>query len=206
MKFPMIVNYTVSLFMLCNPLTAIPVFLNLTSNRSMKERRRVGYWMGGAVALILAGATWVGAPLLGILGIRVPAFQCAGGIVVFLLGLSMLYAQVSPIRQVEEEESTRAALPIVPLAIPLMAGPGALSGVIVMASSYRAFWDLIILSLCGIFIGFVTLVIFHFASQVERRLGPSGLNIITRVGGLILASLAVEIFTQGIEGLFFSNP
>lgn len=203
MKFPVIVNYIVSLFMLCSPLTAIPVFLSLTQGRDRKERRKIGLWMGIAVTIILVIATWIGGPLLDVLGIRVPAFQCAGGIVVFLLALSMLYAQVSPIRQGEEEEQAKAALPIVPLATPILAGPGALSGAIVTANTYHAFWELVILSVCGLVVGAATALIFYFAVQVEKRLGPSGLNIITRIGGLILASLAVEIFAQGIEGLFF---
>ena len=205
MKIPAIINYFVSLFMLCSPLTAIPVFLNLTHGRSREARSRIAVLLGVAVGIILVVTTWIGGSLLEILGIRIPAFQCAGGIIVFLLALSMLNAQMSPMRQTEEEEKAKAVIPIVPLAIPVMAGPGALSGVIVAANTYSSFSDLVVLSLCGAFLGVITALILYFGMQLEKKLGPSGLNVVTRIGGLILAALAVEIFVQGMEGLLSSS-
>ncbi len=202
MKSAEIVNYFVSLFMLCSPLTAIPVFLNLTQGKQKEERRRMAILLGFAVSLILVGATWVGGHLLYILGIRIAAFQCAGGVIVFLLALSMLNAQMSPMRQVENEEKARSPIPIVPLAIPVMAGPGALSGAIVASNIHSTFYELTILSICDIAVGAASIFILYFAVQLERKLGPSGLNVVTRIGGLILAALAVEIFVQGIDTLF----
>ena len=206
MRIPFIINNFVTLFMLCSPLTAIPVFLSLTRGRGREERSRVALWMGIAIALILTVTTWIGGSLLAVLGIRIPAFQCAGGIIVFLLALSMLNAQISPMRQSEEEEgNVRAAIPIVPLAIPVMAGPGALSTVIVLANTYQTIPDRLILSLCDISVGALVACVLYFATQLEKKLGPSGLNIITRIGGLILAALSVEIIVQGIEGIFFTK-
>jgi multiple antibiotic resistance protein len=199
---PLIANYFVSIFMLCSPLAAIPVFLSLTQGKLKDDRRRIALWIGLAVGVILVITTWIGAPLLAILGIRIPAFQCAGGIIVFLLALSMLNAQMSPMRQIEQEEKTKSPIPIVPLAIPVMAGPGALSGVIVASNTYHTLPDLVILSICAVAMGFVTTLILHFATTLEKNLGPSGINILTRIGGLILAALAIEIFAQGLEGLF----
>ncbi|MBS3904629.1 MAG: NAAT family transporter [Simkania sp.] len=202
MKAPLIVNYFVTLFMLCSPLTAIPVFLSLTQGRDKKERRTIGITSGIAVAIILPLTTWIGAPFLAFLGIRIEAFQCAGGIIVFLLALSMLNAQISPMRHSEEETKTKApSVSVVPLAIPIMAGPGALSGVIVASNTYASFADHIILSFCGIGVGIVAAILLCFALPMERKLGSSGLNIVTRIGGLILAALAIEIFVQGLEGL-----
>lgn len=202
MKGPLLVNYFVSIFMLCNPLTAIPVFLSLTHGKHREERRRIALWLGLAIIVILVITTWIGSPLLSFLGIRIAAFQCAGGIIVFLLALSMLNAQMSPMRQTEEEEKVKFMIPVVPLAIPVMAGPGALSGVIVASNTYHTFPELVILSACNIGVGIVTALILYFAAQLEKKLGPSGLNIVTRIGGLILAALAIEIFVQGVEGLF----
>jgi multiple antibiotic resistance protein len=196
MKVPLIINYFVTLFMLCSPLTAIPVFLNLTHGRDKKNRQKIGFWSGFAVAVILIVTTWMGAPLLTFLGIRIPAFQCAGGIIVFLLALSMLNAQISPMRHSEEDSKIKApSVSVVPLAIPVMAGPGALSSVIVASNMYTSLADNVILSICGICVGATAAV------PVEKKLGSSGLNIVTRIGGLILAALAIEIFVQGLEGL-----
>jgi multiple antibiotic resistance protein len=203
MTTPAIINYLVALFMLCSPLTAIPAFLSLTHKKNKDDRRRIAISLGSAVAVILCITPWIGGPVLAFLGIRIAAFQCAGGIVVFLLSLSMLNAQMSPMRQTEEEEAPGStAIPIVPLAIPMMAGPGAMSSAIAAANIHPSFSNHLILSICGLVIGALTSLILYFAIQLEKKLGNAGLNVVTRIGGLILAALAIELFAQGIEGLF----
>jgi len=201
MELTTTMNYFVSLFMICSPLTAIPVFLSLTQGRSTKERWRVGMVCGFAIAVILISTTWVGAYVLKFLAIRVASFQCAGGIVLFLLALSMLNAETSPIRQTQDEVVVRPSVAVVPLAIPLMAGPGAISAAIVASTTFTTFAQKCILSLCGLALGALVTVLLCFSVQIERVLGNTGMNIVTRIGGLILASLAIEIFFQGIEGL-----
>ena len=185
--------------MICSPLTAIPVFLNLTQGRSSRERARIGMSSGAAVGIILILTVWVGAPALEFLAIRIGAFQCAGGIVLFLLALSMLNAQISPIRQTQEETISRPSIAVVPLAIPLMAGPGAISAAIVASTTFTSIADKCILSACALVLGVVTTLLLCFSMQIERYLGNTGLNIVTRIGGLILASLAAEVIFQGIE-------
>lgn len=200
MKFSLVLNYFISLFMICSPLTAIPVFLNLTLDRSKRDRAKVGIWSGVAVAIILALTVWIGAPLLSFLAIRIGAFQCAGGIVVFLLALSMLNAQTSPIRQTQEEVSVvKPSVAVVPLAIPLMAGPGAISAAIVASTTFTTPSQKMILSSCGVLMGALISFLLCFSMEIENYLGSTGLNIITRIGGLILASLAAETIFQGIE-------
>lgn len=199
MKFSLVLNYFVSLFMICSPLTAIPVFLSLTQGRSAKERNRIGLWSGASVAIILILTVWVGSPILEFLAIRIAAFQCAGGIVLFLLALSMLNAQISPIRQTQEETLTKPSVAVVPLAIPLMAGPGAISAAIVASTTFFSLSQKMILSACGLVMGVITALLLCFSIQIERYLGHTGLNVVTRIGGLILASLAAEVIFQGIE-------
>lgn len=202
MKIAYIIHYFVSIFLLCSPFTAIPAFLNLTHGRDEKKRRKIGIHSGIAVAVILIVTTWLGAPLLDFLGIRIAAFQCAGSVVVFLLALSMLNAEMSPMRQSENEaKSNMPSVSVVPLAIPIMAGPGALSAVIVASNLYNSIFDRMTLTLCDITVGIGTAVFLCFALPLERKLGNAGLNIVTRIGGLILAALAVEILVQGLEGL-----
>lgn len=190
--------------MICSPLTAIPAFLNLTQGKPKDVRSKIALILGISVGLILVAGTWIGGIFLEILGIRIAAFQCAGAIIVFLLGLSMLNAQISPMRQAEDDQA-RSVIPIVPLAIPVMAGPGALSAAIVAANTYPTYYDWVILSICGAAVGAATAMVLYFGMQLERKLGPSGLNVVTRIGGLILAAIAVEIFVQGIEGLFLKG-
>src|SRR5690348_10511896 len=105
--------------MLCSPLTAIPAFLSLTQGMSKEVRSKIALILGVSVGLILVAGTWIGGAFLDILGIRIAAFQCAGGIIVFMLAISMLNAQISPMRQTEEDRA-KSVIPIVPLAIPVM--------------------------------------------------------------------------------------
>ena len=205
MKLTTAVNYFISLFILCSPRTALPAFLNLTQGRGSKERKRVALWSGFAVAIILILVTFVGKGLLNVLEIRVSAFQCAGGIVVFLLALSMLNAQISPMRQTEEETGFKASVSIVPLAIPIMAGPGTISAVIVTSSNYEGFYNQIILAGCGAIVGLITAALLYFAVPVEKYLGLTGLNVVTRIGGLILAAMSIEIFARGFHDLFLAG-
>lgn len=204
MNFSTLMNYFVSLFMICSPLTAIPVFLTLSRGRGLKERRQTALITGFAVTIILVVSTWIGQPLLEFLAIRIASFQFGGGIVLFLLALSMLNAEVSPIRQKDEEVLRKPTFAIVPLAIPLMAGPGAISAAIVASSTFTSVFDKVLLSGCALALGMVTTLLLVFSAQIEKYLGATGLNIISRIGGLILAALAVEIIFQGVEGFIHS--
>ena len=200
MTLSLLLNYFVSLFMICSPLTAVPVFLTLSRGRSVSERRYAAFLTGMSVCLILLIATWVGEPLLNFLSIRIASFQCGGGIVLFLLALSMLNAEVSPIRQKEEEVFKKPTFAIVPLAIPLMAGPGAISAAIVASTHSPMLIDKLLLSSVALFLGILTTILLLFSVQIEKYLGHTGLNIVARIGGLILAALAIEIIFNGIEG------
>lgn len=206
MTFSMFLNYFISLFMICSPLTAIPVFLTLSRGRSKSERRTAAIISGFSVFIILLISTWTGQSLLSFLSIRIASFQCGGGIVLFLLALSMLNAQVSQIRQTEEEVVKKPTFAIVPLAIPLMAGPGAISASIVASATFSSILDKTILSLAALTLAFVVVVLLLFASRIEKYLGSTGLNIISRIGGLILAAIAIEIIFQGVEGFIKTFP
>ncbi|MBS0651908.1 MAG: NAAT family transporter [Verrucomicrobia bacterium] len=205
MEFSQLLTYFVSLLVICNPFSALPALLGLTHGRSLQEKRRTGVVSGFAVAVILVICTWIGGPLLQFLGITVSAFQCAGGIVVFMLALSLLKAEVSPMKQTSEDQKEalhKDSIAVVPLAIPLMAGPGAISAVIVQVYSFPGVFNQLIMSVGGIAVGAVLGIILYFAGNVEKMLGRSGINIVNRIGGLILAAIAVETIAKGVIGLF----
>lgn len=196
------INYFVTMLAVCNPLIAIPVFMNLTQGMSKEKRHSIGVWSGVSVAIILVLTTLTGGPILDFLGIRIGAFQCAGGIIVFLIALSMLNAEVSLMRQNPDESSyVTSNISVVPLAIPIMAGPGALSAAIIASRASSSFYDLLILSFCGIGVGAIAAILLYFAVPIQTKLGNSGLNVVTRVGGLILAALSFEIFFRGLTAL-----
>ena len=205
MNFSAAMNYVVSLFIICSPLAAIPAFLCLTAGRGATERKHIALWSSFAVAVILIVTTFIGASILRFLQIQVSAFQCAGGVVVFLLSLSMLNAEISPMRQTEDEIVKKASVSVIPLAMPIMAGPGALSAVIVTAATYEGFYDRLIMTACSICVAGFSALLLYFAVPVEKYLGNTGLNVVTRIGGLILTATSLQLIAKGIIGLFFSS-
>jgi multiple antibiotic resistance protein len=199
------INYFISLLVICSPLSALPALLGLAYGRTLEEKKRTGVLAGIAVGVILLFVTWVGGPFLDALGIKVPAFQVAGGFVVFLLSLSMLNAEQSRIKQASEDQPEarrKESIAVVPLAIPIMAGPGAISTVIVMVKDYPGMLNQFYMSLSAIAVATVLGIVLYFAASLEKVLGHTGINIINRLGGLILAAMAVQSMAKGAIGLF----
>ena len=204
MDAQIMIKLYISIFMICSPCSAIPAFLSLTDGRSANQRKRVGIVASLAVACILIGVAWGGDAVIKFFGIRLATFQIAGGIILFLLALSMLHGETSKMKHSPEEmeDYLKESVEIVPLAIPLMAGPGAISTVIVAAGNYPTIVDHIYLTIC---IGFVALTLWsclYFAGFLERKLGNTGLKLINRIGGLIISVIAVDIISKGIGDLF----
>jgi multiple antibiotic resistance protein len=143
--------------------------------------------------------------LLDFLGISVPAFQVAGGFVVFMLAMAMLNAETSRIKQTTEDQKEakhKHSIAIVPLAIPIMAGPGAISTVVVAVNSHPGVLNQIYFSGSAIIVALVLGITLYFSTGFEKMLGQTGINIVNRIAGLILAAMAVQTLSSGIIGLF----
>ncbi len=205
MQFNELVNYFISILVLCSPFSALPALIGLTHGMSDDEKKRTGLIAGAAVGVILIAMTWIGGPLLNFLGISVPAFQVAGGFVVFMLAMSMLNAETSRIKQTTEDQKEaryRHSIAIVPLAIPIMAGPGAISAVIVAVNSHPGIMNQVYYSCGAIVVALVLGVTLYFCTKFEKMLGQTGINIVNRIAGLILSAMAVQTLSKGIIGLF----
>lgn len=206
MDFTQFINFFTGLLVVASPLSALPAVLRITSHQSVPEKRKTGLVCACAVGVILLIVTWIGAPLLMILGIRLPAFQVAGGVVVFLMALSMLNAKASPIKQTVEEGKEKISSvesgAVVPLAIPIIAGPGAISTIIVQMNEFPGVLNQIWVSFSALLVALVMGILLYFADNIEKLLGQSGINIINRLGGLILAAIAIQTMANGILGLF----
>ncbi len=204
MNFSEFINHFVALLVIANPLSALPAVLRVTRNQTMAEKRHTGRVATVAVGVILLMATWIGRPLLLLLGIGLPSFQVAGGIVVFLMALSMLNAEESPIKQTVDESNSKqsGSGAIVPLAIPMIAGPGAISTLIVNANQFPGVFNQVLLSFSAILVTLVIGVLLYFSSNLERVLGQTGVNVINRLGGLILVAISVQILANGLIQLF----
>ncbi len=198
-------NYFISLLVVCSPLSALPALLNLSFGKTDAEKKKIAVTASFAVAMILVFVTWLGLPLLNLFGIRIPAFQIAGGFVLALVALSMLNARPNRIQQSREDEAEgfqKASIAVVPLAMPIMAGPGAITTVIVGASIWTGPLNHLYLSFCAILVALTTGSVLYFAGTIERLLKNTGIHLVTRIGGLILGSMAVQSIASGIHGLW----
>ena len=204
MNFTDFINNFIGLLVVANPLSALPAVLRITRHQSLKEKRHTGIVAALAVGVIFLVSTWVGMPLLKIFGINLPAFQIAGGLVLLIIAFSMLNAEESTIKQSPEEQKERKfdTVAIVPLAIPIIAGPGAISTIIVNVNHHPGFFNQVLLSISGILVAFVMGILLYFASNLERLFGHSGINIFNRIGGLILAAIAIQAISTGMLQTF----
>src|SRR5258705_477083 len=197
-------RFTVTLVAVLDPFLAIPIFLSVAAAREPAARRRLVNAVTLTVFIVLAGAAIFGEALLKLLGASLPAFQVGGGLVLLLMALAMLNAQASGIRQsrAEAEELESGELSgVVPLAVPLLAGPGAIGTTIIAAqtgglahtAALIGCIALVCLVLCGV---------LRLADAVGERMGTTGLNIATRLLGLLLAAIAIETMADGLKVLF----
>ncbi|MHB1586835.1 MAG: MarC family protein [Acidiferrobacteraceae bacterium] len=191
----------VGVFAILNPLGAIPLFLSLTADKSAQEMHRIAAKTATAVAVILILSVWVGERLLDFFGIGVPAFRIAGGLLVLLIAIAMFHAKTSPARHTHEEDAeaeSKEDIAVVPLAIPLLAGPGAISLVIVNAHQASGLIGKFFFSVGIVIVAGIVWSVLWLAEPIGRRLGTAGLNIATRVMGLILAAMAIQFMAAGL--------
>ena len=192
-----------TLFVVMDPIGLAPVFLGLAGSRSPAELKRIA-----GKAVLVAGGLLVafgvgGARLLQRLGISMDAFRVAGGILLFLIAVDMVLAQNE--RETEEEEAeahSRSDISVFPLAIPMIAGPGTLASLMILAGEGQAYpWGVaLVLGMAAVVLalGYVAL---RLAARVARVLGQTGVNVVTRVLGVLLAALAVQYVADGARGL-----
>jgi multiple antibiotic resistance protein len=188
-----------------DPVGAIPVFVSLTENRSDKERRHSA-WIGAlAAAVVMLIALVSGEAVLRFFGIGIPAFRVAGGILILSMGLSMLQASHDRSRQTPEEQAESAdkdSIAVVPLAIPLLSGPGAISTIIVYANLAPGISHLLMVAGVILAVSILVLLALLMAHRIASALSRTSINIVSRVMGLIIASIAVEFIAHGLLELF----
>lgn len=196
-----IFNAFVTLLVVIDPLGLAPIFAALTRGFSERQKRESairGTALGAAILLVFAV---VGNALLGALGIGLPAFRIAGGILLFLLALDMIFARPSGMRsstvREQEEESYQQDISVFPLAIPLVAGPGGITTVLLYTGGGPAQLGLFLAVLFVVLI--LTLISLLLAPRIMRLFGETGANVLSRVLGVLLAALAVQFVIDGIR-------
>jgi multiple antibiotic resistance protein len=187
-----------ALLAITNPLGAIPVFLAITDRMDSKKRRSAGVRASVVVGVILAISSLVGTPILSAFGISMAAFQAAGGLVVLLMGLEMLRGVPTKVQHDEGTEESADDRVLVPLAMPLIAGPGAITTTITL-SARAATWPETLLMLVAVLVAAVTtFVTLSSAHWVSKKIGRRGQSIFLRFMGLILASVGAQVLLSGL--------
>lgn len=204
-EWAILFKIAVALFAIVNPIGSVPIFISATDGWSDEDRQRTARTVAFTVFTVLAVSAFLGDQILDFFGISIPSFQVGGGVLLMLIAISMMHGKQSGTRQTPEEARTLAehdVIAIVPLSIPLLAGPGAISNMIIAAQQNSGFIGHISLIIPILAISIIIWVILRLSVRISRRLGTIGINIVTRLMGLILAAMAVEFIAHGLTGLF----
>ena len=199
----------ITLLAIVNPLAIVPFFIHYTQGFDRAQRHRTIWVSSFSAFTVIAVSALLGLQILEFFGISLASFQVGGGMLLLISALNMLNAQpaeAKPITHEMEDGAEKAArgasIAVVPLTIPLLTGPATMSTVVIFANQAKNFWLLMLLVCYGMVIGVAVALCFSLAGPIARVLGKTGINVMTRLMGLILAALAVEVMAGGLSKLF----
>jgi multiple antibiotic resistance protein len=191
-----------SLFAIVDPIATAPVFLAMTSSSSAERRLRTARLACGTMAAVLLGFSLAGTLIFRIFGITLAAFQIAASVILLIIALDMLRVQRSRVQQTNEETQAGAEkddIAITPLAIPILAGPGAISTIILLQNEAKTVAQHIALPACIGVVSALTYLVLHLAVRGARWLSPIAMSIAVRIMGLLLSAVAVQFMLNGIR-------
>ncbi len=194
----------VAMIVIVNPMGIMPVFVAMTANTAEWERKKIARIAAVSVLVVLLVSATLGERVLELFGISIASFKVGGAILVMMAAISMMQAMPTRDKQTPEEAKEaedKASIAVVPLAIPLLAGPGTMSTIIIYASEKKSFAHIAVVCLVSVGVALVTWLALRVAAKVGDRMSKTTINVATRIMGLLLAALAVEIFAGGIVEL-----
>ena len=193
----------VGIFVIVDPIGSVGIFLSVTNGFTQTKKEKAARFAGITVAAVLVIAALMGQAILDLFGIRLAAFSVAGGILFLILAVEMIRGEgASQFHNLSKRSEQLPAAAIVPLGVPLMAGPGAISTVILASPGSANWFETTILISSIAVLGIVTWLCFSYAQYIGKLIGDIGIQLISRIMGLILAALAVEYMVKGVQILF----
>jgi multiple antibiotic resistance protein len=197
----------IALLAIVNPIGVVPFFIAFTQNLSRAQRRRTINISAFAAFVVIAVSAVAGLKIIEFFGISIASFQVGGGTLLLISSLQMLNAQPAEAKPTDLDEGNQkadagASIAIVPLTIPLLTGPATISTMVIYAEKTRHLWEQAVLVGYGVVIGLATYIAFSASSRIAKVLGRTGINVMTRLMGLILAAMAVELLADGLIKLF----
>ena len=199
----------ITLVAIINPLAIVPFFIHYTEGFSAQQRQQTIRTAALASFCVIAACAIIGLQVLDFFNISLQSFQVGGGLLLLISAMNMLNARPAEERPNAptlaagaEKAAMGNSIAVVPLTIPLLTGPASMSTVVIFADRTQHYWELAILVAYGAVVGLATGITFSLADPISRVLGKTGINVMTRLMGLILAALAVEVMSDGLGTLF----
>ena len=197
----------VALLAIVNPIGVVPFFIHFTQTFSRAQRQRTIRISSFTTFVVIAVSAVAGLKIIEFFGISIASFQVGGGTLLLISSLSMLNAQPAEtkphdVSDADAKIDAGASIAVVPLAIPLLTGPATISTMVIYAEKTRHVWELAVLVGYGVVIGLVTFIVFSASGRIAKVLGRTGINVMTRLMGLMLAAMAVELLADGLVKLF----
>jgi multiple antibiotic resistance protein len=199
-----LIKFLVAMIIMMNPLGALSIFLQLTNKVSSSKQRKIAIDAALAIAAITLATIWTGKGILSLLGITIPSFRFAGGIILLLMGLSMLQSRESPVSHTTEDDEAakeRESIAVVPLALPIIIGPGAISTLIIAGNDFPQAVNKLFMSGICVILALSMGIILFFANPIAKLVGTSVIKVVTRIMGMIIMAIAVGMLSEGLIGL-----
>ena len=196
-------SFIAALFSMMNPIGNLGVVAGITQGRTPAQGRRIAWICAFAVAVTLLIVTWTGVYVLHFFGISVESLRAAGGVIILLIGLNMLFNRSDHNQSAKEldDAANQTSIAIVPMTIPLVAGPGTMATVLVAAQQHHSVLNKIEISIVCAMMAALTGLLFSFAAPISKKIGESGMGVVTRVMGMILAAIAMGMLTDALKAL-----
>ena len=197
----------IALLAIVNPIGVVPFFIHFTQSFTRQQRQRTIRVSAFTAFLVIGISALAGLKIIEFFGISLASFQVGGGTLLLISSIQMLNAQPAETRKEDVAEGANkadagASIAVVPLTIPLLTGPATISTMVIYAEKTRHWGELGVLVGYGVVVGLVTFAVFTASGRIARVLGQTGINIMTRLMGMILAALAVELLADGLTKLF----
>lgn len=198
------IKFLVAMIIMMNPLGSLSIFIDLTKRHTALEQRKIALQSTLAMVIIMMLTVWTGNSFLNLLGITIPSFRFAGGIILLLMGLSMLQSKESPVSHTAEDDQAareRHSVAIVPIALPVIIGPGAISTLIIAVGDYPQLVNRVWLSAIACLLALAMGLMLYFSTPIARFVGASIIKVVTRIMGMIIMAIAVGMLADGLIGL-----
>ena len=197
-----LLTFAAALLTITNPVGSLAIFAGLTDGATADYRRQTAFRAALAVAAVMLAVLWAGQFLLPALGVRIQGLQMAGGVIIALMGLSMLRGRTSAVAHTPAENAEaqeKESIAVVPMAIPVIAGPGVMTTILLAAHEHPSAAEKGAMTGICLAVAAVVWLALRFAGPVSARLGVAGVNVVTRLMGVVLTAIAFEMLTDGLS-------